>query len=94
MIEKKATKRSADGQRVMSFADPFSHLGTFTRNTMRVSSRPKHRFTLYSTLTPVQETAFRLLDTTQLLSSSEKARSFKSPNWFSHLHSLIVKNSA
>jgi transposase len=59
---KKATKRSADGQRVMSFANLIAHLGTFVRNTMRVPSRPKHRFTLYSKPTPLQEAAFRLLD--------------------------------
>lgn len=59
---KKATKRSADGQRVMGFADLINHLGTLTRNTMRVPSRPKHRFTLSSRPTPLQEAAFRLLD--------------------------------
>jgi Transposase DDE domain len=59
---KKATKRSADGHRVMSFADLFAHLGTFVRNTMRVALRPKHRFTLYSRPTALQEAAFRLLD--------------------------------
>jgi len=59
---KKATKRSADGQRVMSFADLIAHLGTLVRNTMRVPSRPKHRFTLYSTPTALQEAAFKLLD--------------------------------
>ncbi len=60
--EKKATKRSADGQRVMSFAHLMAHLGTFTRNTMRVPARPKHRFILHSTPTSLQEAAFRLLD--------------------------------
>jgi DDE family transposase len=59
---KKATKRSADGHRVMSFADLMAHLGTFVRNTMRVALRPKHRFTLYSTPTALQGAAFRLLD--------------------------------
>jgi len=59
---KKATKRSADGQRVMSFADLMVHLGTLVRNTMRVPTRPKHRFTLYSRPTALQEAAFRLLD--------------------------------
>jgi hypothetical protein len=59
---KKASKRSAAGQRVMSFADLMAHLGTLTRNTMRVPARPKHRFTLYATPTPLQEAAFRLLD--------------------------------
>jgi transposase len=59
--EKKATKRSADGHRVMSFADLIAHLGTLTRNIMRVPSRPKHRFTLYAKPTPLQEAAFSLL---------------------------------
>lgn len=58
---KKATKRSADGHRVMSFADLMAHLGTLVRNTMRVALRPAHRFTLYSTPTALQEAAFRLL---------------------------------
>ena len=61
-MSKKATKRSADGHRVMSFADLMAHLGTLVRNTMRVALRPKHRFTLYSTPTALQEAAFRLLD--------------------------------
>jgi transposase len=59
---KKATKRSADGHAVMGFADLMAHLGTLTRNIMRVPLRPKHRFTLYSKPTPLQEAAFKLLD--------------------------------
>jgi transposase len=58
---KKATKRSADGQRIMSFANLIAHLGTLVRNTMRVPSRRTHRFTLYSKPTPLQEAAFSLL---------------------------------
>lgn len=58
---KKATKRSADGQRVMSFADLIAHLGTLARNIMRVPSRPTHRLTLYSRPTELQEAAFKLL---------------------------------
>jgi hypothetical protein len=58
---KKATKRSADGHPVMSFAGLMAHLGTLTRNTMRVPLRPKHRFTLFSKLTPLQQAAFDLL---------------------------------
>lgn len=58
---KKATKRSADGHRVMCFADLIDHLGTLTCNTMRLSLRGTHRFTLYSTPTQLQEAAFRLL---------------------------------
>jgi transposase len=60
--KKKATKRSADGQRVMSFAGLIAHLGTFTRNIMRVPTSRQHRFTLYARPTPLQEAAFRLLD--------------------------------
>lgn len=59
---KKATKRNADGLPVMSFADLMDHLGTLTRNTMRVSLQANHRFTLFASPTPIQETAFRLLD--------------------------------
>jgi transposase len=60
--EKKATKRAADGQRVMSFAGLVAHLGTFTRNTMRVPTNQQHSFTLYPRPTPLQKAAFRLLD--------------------------------
>jgi transposase len=58
---KKATKRSPDGHPVMCFADLMAHLGTLTRNTMRVPLRTRHRFTLYSKPTPLQEAAFKLL---------------------------------
>ena len=59
---KKATKRNADGLPVMRFADLMDHLGTLTRNTMRVSLRANHRLALFASPTPIQETAFRLLD--------------------------------
>jgi len=59
---KKATKRSADGQRVMSFDGLIAHLGTLVQNTMRVPLRSKHRFMLHSKPTALQEAAFRLLD--------------------------------
>src|SRR6267378_3269979 len=59
---KKATNRSTDGHRVMSFAGLIAHLGTLTRNTMRVPLRPKHRFTLYTKPTSLQEAAIKLLD--------------------------------
>jgi transposase len=62
VMAKKATKRSAGGQRVMGFGDLIAHLGTLARNTLRVPSRPKHRFTLYSRPTALQEAAFKLLD--------------------------------
>lgn len=59
---KKTTRRSTDGQPVMGFADLMTHLGTLTRNTMRVMMRTNHRFTLFAKPTPVQEAAFRLLN--------------------------------
>ena len=59
---KKATKRSADGQRVMSFDGLIAHLGTLVQNTMHVPLRSTHRFTLHSKPTSLQEAAFRLLD--------------------------------
>jgi len=59
---KKATKRSADAQRVMGFAGLMTHLGTMTRNTMRVTMRTAHRFALFAKPTPLQEAAFKLLN--------------------------------
>jgi transposase len=59
---KKTTKRNADGLPVMRFADLMDHLGTLTRNTMRVSLQTNHRFTQFASPTPIQEMAFKLLD--------------------------------
>jgi hypothetical protein len=59
---KKASKRDADGLAVMPFAGLMAHLGTLTRNTMRVSLQANHRFTQFASPTPIQEAAFRLLD--------------------------------
>jgi Transposase DDE domain len=58
---KKATKRTADGLRVMSFADLVDHLGTLVRNTMRMPLRERHCVTIHSKPTPLQEAAFKLL---------------------------------
>ena len=58
---KKAIKRNANGDRVSSFAGLIDHLGTMTRNTMRMSLVEKHPFTLLSKSTPLQEAAFKLL---------------------------------
>jgi hypothetical protein len=58
---KKATKRTAGGLRVMGFADLMDHLGTLTRNVMRVALRGGHRFTLHAQPTRLQEAAFSLL---------------------------------
>jgi transposase len=59
---KKATKRSAEGHRVMGFKGLMAHLGTLTQNTVRASLHGKHRFTLYAKPTQLQEAAFKLLD--------------------------------
>ena len=45
----------------MCFADLIDHLGTLTRNAMRLSLGGTHRFTLFSTPTRLQEVAFKLL---------------------------------
>ncbi len=58
---KKAIKRNANGDPVHSFAGLMDHLGTMTRNTMRMPLAKKRRFTLLSQSTPLQEAAFRLL---------------------------------
>ena len=58
---KKAIKRNANGDPVHSFAGLIDHLGTMTCNTMRMPLAAKHRFTLLSKSTPVQEAAFKLL---------------------------------
>jgi transposase len=59
---KKATKRAADGNPVMGFSGLITHLGTLTRNTMRVPLKSRHSFTMHSRPTPLQEAAFRLLE--------------------------------
>jgi len=59
---KKATKRSADGNPVMAFSGLIAHLGTLTRNTMRVPLKSRHSFTMYSRPTTLQEAAFKLLE--------------------------------
>ena len=58
---KKANKRNANGDRIHSFGGLMDHLGTMTRNTMRMLLAKKHRFTLLSKSTPLQEAAFQLL---------------------------------
>jgi hypothetical protein len=58
---KKAIKRNANGDPVHSSADLIDHLGTMTRNTMRMPQAKTHPFTLLSTSTPLQDAAFRRL---------------------------------
>src|ERR1700722_18566267 len=59
---KKAIKRNANGDPVHSFAGLIDHLGTMTRNTMRVPHHTKHPLPLPSRPTALQEAAFKLLD--------------------------------
>jgi hypothetical protein len=70
---KKATKRSAAGQRVMSFTHLMAHLGTLTRNTMRVWMRTVHRFTLYTNPTRCRTPLSSCWTSNQYLSSRRKA---------------------
>ena len=56
---KAATKRAADAQPVSSFRSLLRHLGTLTRNTVRITR--DHTATLYSAATPLQRRAFELL---------------------------------
>ena len=58
---KKATKRNRDGFPVMGFAELVDHLGTLAHNTVRAPFHGDHSFVLYSTPTPLQKEAFRLL---------------------------------
>ncbi|MDX8450909.1 IS1634 family transposase [Mesorhizobium captivum] len=59
---KKAIKRNANGDPVHSFAGLIDHLGTMTRNIMRMPQAKTHPFTLLSKSTPLQDQAFKLLD--------------------------------
>jgi len=58
---KKAIKRNANGEPVHSFGGLIDHLGTMTRNTMRMPLAKKQHVTLLSKSTPLQEAAFQLL---------------------------------
>ena len=58
---KKAIKRNANGDPIHSFAGLIDHLGSMTRNTMRMPQAKKHPFTLLSKSTPLQDEAFKLL---------------------------------
>jgi hypothetical protein len=58
---KKATKRNAHGDPINSFAGLVDHLGTMTRNTMRMPLAAAHPITFLSKSTPLQEATFKLL---------------------------------
>ena len=57
----KATRRNADGQPVMAFADLMDHLGTLARNTLSAPLQDNRSIVLYSTPTRLQEATFERL---------------------------------
>ena len=58
---KDATKKNAEGAGVRGFRELLEHLGTLTRNTMRVVGGQGVTFELLATPTPTQRRAFELL---------------------------------
>jgi hypothetical protein len=61
VLAKKLTVDNANGDPVHSFAGLIDHLGTMTRNTMRMPQAKTHPFMLLSRSTPLQDKAFELL---------------------------------
>ena len=59
--KKASAKKNAEGQEVRGFRELLEHLGTLTRNRMRVASRPEIEFDLVATPTPTQRRVFELL---------------------------------
>ena len=59
--KKAAAKKNAQGQEVRAFRELLEHLGTLTRNRMRVASSPEVEFDLVATPTPTQRRVFELL---------------------------------
>jgi len=57
----KATRRNADGQPVMAFADLMDHLGTLARNDLSAPLQDNRSIILYTTPTRLQEAAFNRL---------------------------------
>jgi hypothetical protein len=70
-----------------------AHLGTLTRNTMRVSLRASHRFTIHSTPTKLQA-AFKLLGVEPLRVQQQKNPIGNLPNRISPLRSQRRQASA
>ena len=90
---KKATKRSADGHRVMSFAGLVAHLGTLIRNTMRV---PSAEASLHALLQANSTPGGRLQTArhrTRCVSSSHENRLPIPSNQINHLRSSQMKTS-
>ncbi|MCL4448357.1 MAG: IS1634 family transposase [Actinobacteria bacterium] len=58
---KAARKRNANGDDVLGFRELLDHLGTLTRNTMKVTSETTSEFEILATPTPLQRRVFELL---------------------------------
>ncbi len=58
---KRATRRTDQGLPVMGFTQLIGHLGTLTRNAVRVPLQGSHSFTAYPRPTPLQRKAFELI---------------------------------
>ncbi len=58
---KAATKRNASGEQVCGFRELLEHLGSLTRDTMRVTTGEGVTFSLVATPTPTQRRVFELL---------------------------------
>jgi hypothetical protein len=71
---KKAIKRNANGDRVNSFAGLIDHLGTMTRNTMRMPLAEKHPFTLLSKSTRSRRRRSNCSASTRKVSSNRKGQ--------------------
>ena len=61
-IMKRITRKTADGQAVLSWPDLLAHLGTLTLNAVAVPLQGTATFTLLARPTALQEKAFGLLD--------------------------------
>ena len=59
--KKASAKKNAAGEEVRGFRELLEHLGTLTRNRIRVVSRPGIEFDLVATPTPTQRRVFELL---------------------------------
>lgn len=60
---KAARKRNANGDEVRGFRELLDHLGTLTRNTMKVTTGTTSEFEMLATPTPIQRQVFELLGT-------------------------------
>ena len=59
--KKDATKKNADGESLRGYRELIDHLGTLTRNHLRVVAGAGVEFELLATPTPTQRRAFELL---------------------------------